>query len=71
MRVVSLMHLLPLKCHAVKFGHPGRVVKDAEDVKQLLHRNRLDANAEDIRELFRKHGADEFYEKFRRACVPD
>ena len=45
LRVVSLMHLLALKCHAVKFGHAGRIVKDAEDVKQLLLRNRLDPNS--------------------------
>ena len=68
-RVVSLMHLLALKCHAVKFGHPGRIVKDAEDVIQLIRRNRLDANADKVRELFRKHGTEEFYEQVRRACA--
>ena len=70
LRVVSLMHLLALKCHAVKFGHPGRIVKDAEDVIHLMRRNGLDPNAEQIRELFRKHGTDEFYEKVRRASAP-
>ena len=64
------MHLLALKCHAVRFGHPGRIVKDAEDVIQLIRRNRLDPNAEKIRELFRRYGTDEFYEKVRRACGP-
>src|SRR5438874_1201383 len=29
-RVVSLKHLLALKCHAVKHGHSGRIVKDAD-----------------------------------------
>lgn len=70
LRVVSLMHLLALKCHAVKFGHPGRIVKDAEDVIQLIRRNRLDPNAENVREVFRRHGTDEFYERVRRACAP-
>ncbi len=69
-QVVSLMHLLALKCHAVKFGHPGRIVKDAEDVIQLIRRNRLDPNAENVREVFRRHGTDEFYERVRRACSP-
>lgn len=70
LRVVSLMHLLALKCHAVKFGHPGRTVKDAEDVIQLIRRNSLDLNTNELRELFRKHGTDEFYERVRRACAP-
>jgi hypothetical protein len=69
LRVVSLKHLLALKCHAVKFGHPGRIMKDAEDVIQLLRRNRLDPEAEDIREVFRSHGTDEFYEQVRKACA--
>jgi hypothetical protein len=69
LQVVSLMHLLALKCHAVKFGNPGRIVKDAEDVIQLIQRNRVDPNAENIRELFRRHGTDEFYEKVRKACA--
>jgi hypothetical protein len=65
---VSLMHLLALKCHAIKHGHPGRVVKDCEDVIQLIQQNRVDPNAEAIRELFLKHGTSELYEKVRRAC---
>jgi hypothetical protein len=69
--VVSLMHLLALKCHAVKHGHAGRVAKDAEDVIQLIQNNRLDPDAETIRELFLKHGTEEFYEKIRRACRRD
>ena len=69
-KVVSLRHLLALKCHAVKHGHKGRVVKDADDVIQLVQVNRLDLNAPDLRELFLKHGTEEFYEKVRRACSP-
>lgn len=68
-QVVSLMHLLALKCHALKHGHAGRVVKDAEDVIQLLRRNRLDPDTKTVRELFRKHGTIELYEKIRRACA--
>jgi hypothetical protein len=71
LRVVSLMHLLALKCHAAKHGHPGRIVKDAEDVIQLIQNNRLDPDAQDIRELLQKHGSQEFYEKVRRACRRD
>lgn len=68
--VVSLMHLLALKCHAVKHGHPGRIVKDAEDVIQLMRSNRLDPEAQAIRDLFHKYGTSEFYDKIRKACSP-
>lgn len=68
-QVVSLMHLLALKCHAVKFGHPGRIVKDAEDVIQLVRLNQLNPEADSVRALFRKHGTEEFYEKVRKACA--
>lgn len=68
--VVSLLHLLALKCHAVKHGHPGRIVKDAEDVIQLIQNNRIDPEAQNIRELFQKHGTEEFYQKVKNACRP-
>jgi len=70
-KMVSLNHLLALKCHAIKHGHPGRIVKDADDVIRLVKVNRLDLNAPGWRELFLKHGTQEFYEKVRRACRED
>jgi len=69
--VVSLMHLLALKCHAIKHGHAGRIVKDAEDVIRLMQINGLDPDAQTVRELFQKHGTEEFYEKIRKACRRD
>ncbi len=71
LRVVSLMHLIALKCHAVKHGHPGRIVKDAEDVIRLAQYNKLNLDAPKIRELFQRHGTDEFYQKVRRAIRTD
>lgn len=68
--VVSLMHLLALKCHAVKFGHPGRTVKDTEDVIQLAIRNQLDLEAEEVRELFRKRGSDAFMRRSEEPAQP-
>jgi hypothetical protein len=65
-KIVSLRHLLALKCHAIKNGHPGRIVKDADDVIRLVQANGLDMNDPGIRELFLKHGTVEFYEKIRR-----
>lgn len=67
-KVVSLQHLLALKCHAIKHGHPGRIVKDTDDVIQLTQANRLDVNDPKVRELFLKHGTPELYEKVRRIC---
>jgi hypothetical protein len=68
-KVVSLMNLLALKCHSIKHGHPGRVVKDADDVIRLIQNNRLDPESRELRELFLKHGTEEFYEKVRRASA--
>jgi hypothetical protein len=67
-RMVSLLHLLALKCHAIKHGHPGRVVKDADDVIRLTQANQLDVNDPRIRELFLKHGTVELYEKVAQIC---
>jgi len=66
MKVVSLRHLLALKCHAIKHGHEARIVKDADDVLQLVLVNRVDLDEPDIRDLFLKHGTAELYEKVKR-----
>jgi hypothetical protein len=70
-KVVSVGHLLALKCHAIKHGHPGRIVKDVDDVINLVQVNRLDINAPELKELFLKHGTSELYEKVKRACAQD
>jgi hypothetical protein len=67
-RVVSLEHLLALKCHAIKHGHPGRVEKDVDDVLGLVRTNELDVTSADWRELFLKYGPPELYEKLQKAC---
>ncbi len=67
-KVVSLRHLLALKCHAIKHGHRGRIVKDADDVIRLARVNKLDLDEPGIRDLFLKHGTAELYEKVRRLC---
>ncbi len=69
-KVVSLPHLLALKCHAIKHGHRGRIVKDADDVIRLVLANKLDLDEPGIRDLFLKHGTAELYEKVRRLCKP-
>ena len=67
-RCVSLLHLLALKCHAIKHGQKGRIVKDADDVIQLVQINSLDVRRPDIREMFLKYGTSDLYEKVQRIC---
>jgi hypothetical protein len=65
-RVVSLPHLLALKCHAIKHGHSGRVEKDVDDVVGLVAANGVEIKTPEWRELFLKYGPPELYEKLRR-----
>ncbi|MCU0772284.1 MAG: hypothetical protein MUE94_11040 [Verrucomicrobia bacterium] len=62
-RMVALRHLLALKSHAIRHGHPGRVEKDVDDVIGLMQANRLDVNETGWRELFLKHGPPELHAK--------
>lgn len=62
-KVVSLAHLLALKCHALKHGHEDRFAKDEGDVIQLFKINHLDPQENQWRELILKHGSPELYEK--------
>jgi hypothetical protein len=68
-RIVSLHHLLALKCHAVKHTTGSRIVKDADDVIMLVQANGLDPVSAEMRELFLKHGTAEFYDKVKRAVA--
>jgi hypothetical protein len=70
-QVVSLRHLLALKCHAIRHTHAGRIVKDADDVIQLIQANRLDINERSWREWLLKYGTEDFYTKLQRACGPE
>jgi hypothetical protein len=55
-KVVSLRHLLALKCHAIKHGHAGRVMNDAADVIQLVTANGIDMDISEIIDQFMKDG---------------
>ena len=70
-KLVSLLHLLALKCHAIKHGHSGRIIKDTDDVIRLIQINRLDVKRADLREIFQKFGTEELYEKVKKACASD
>ena len=66
-RMVSLRHLVALKCHAIKFGHPGRVEKDVDDLIGLGKVNNLNWNDAEWREIVLKHGTKELDEKLQRS----
>jgi hypothetical protein len=69
--IVSLLHLIALKCHAVQHGKPLRRVKDTEDLIQLITLNGLSLNEPELRTTILKHGNLELYEKLQHACAPE
>ena len=69
--VVSLLHLIALKCHAIRYGKEVRRIKDTEDLIQLAIINHLDLNEPELRVTILKHGDQELYEKLRRASASE
>ena len=70
-RVVALLHLIALKCHALQHSKAMRRLKDMDDLIQLILINRLDLNDVKLRATILKHGNPEIYEKLQRACAAD
>ncbi len=68
-RVVSLRHLVALKCHALQHSKSLRRLKDMDDLVQLILINRLDLNEPELRAIIFKHANAEIYEKLRHACA--
>jgi hypothetical protein len=66
--VVSLLHLLALKVHALNHTRTRRFLKDFEDITELVSRNKIDLESPELREIFQKYGTTELYDKVRRAC---
>lgn len=62
-RIPQLEHLLALKLHALKHGHPERYEKDFMDVVALMRHSELNPRSAACRQLFAKFGAREIYEK--------
>jgi predicted nucleotidyltransferase len=67
-RVVSLLHLIALKCHALRHSKSIRRLKDMDDLLQLILIHKLDLNAPEVQATILKHGNTETYEKLRQAC---
>ena len=70
-RVVALLHLIALKCHALQHSKSLRRLKDLDDLVQLILINRLDLNEPELRATILKHGNTEIYEKLRHACADE
>ena len=64
-RLIALKHLVAMKCHAIKYGHPGRILRDADDLIHLFAANRLDPDAPQWHDLILKYGTQELLEKLR------
>lgn len=65
-KVVSLLHLIALKCHALQNSTSLRRLKDMDDLVQLILINRLDLNEPELRATILRHGNAEMYEKLRQ-----
>ena len=70
-RVVALLHLIALKCHALKHSKAMRRLKDMDDLIQLILINQIDLNEPELRATIFKHGNAEIYEKLRNACADE
>lgn len=69
--VVSLPHLIALKCHAIRHGRSDRKIKDTDDILRLVSLHRLDLRRPDLRELILHYGTPELYEKLENSTRPD
>lgn len=67
-QVASLDHLLALKFHALRHARGIRVLKDMDDVVNLITNNRVDVQSPMFRELVLKYGTAELYEKLSNIC---
>jgi hypothetical protein len=62
-RFPALDHLVALKLHVIKQNIPHRVIRDLDDVMNLVKLNQVDLRSDKWRELFDRHGTRQIYEK--------
>jgi hypothetical protein len=63
-KIVSLRHLLALKCHAIKHGRQSRILGHMDDVVELVEVNRLDIELPDLPQRFLENSVSEWRESF-------
>lgn len=61
--VPSLMNLIALKMHSLKYNPKIRENKDLPDIIDLIRINRLDYKGREFKELCLKYGTKEIYDK--------
>jgi hypothetical protein len=67
--VVGLLHLIALKCHAIKNGNSLRRIKDTDDLIHLIVNNAVDLNEPEVRATILKHGDPDLYDKLQHSCT--
>lgn len=68
--VVSLFHLIALKCHSIVNSKKIRMLKDMEDLIRLVGINGLDLNEPELRAIILKHGNAEPLPKTQASLCP-
>ena len=61
--VPSLLHLIALKLHSIKYNPELRVLKDLPDIMSLIKENNLDIKSTEFKEICLKYGTEELYRK--------
>jgi len=62
-RVPSLLHLIALKLHAIKFSPKLRYDRDLPDIMNLIRINKLDAQSGEFKEICAKFGPDGIHKR--------
>ncbi|MDB6040630.1 MAG: hypothetical protein JWM99_4471 [Verrucomicrobiales bacterium] len=62
-RFPALDHLVALKLHVIKQNIPHRIIRDLDDVMNLVKLNQVDLRSDKWRELFDRHGTRQIYEQ--------
>ena len=61
--VPTLMHLIALKLHAMKFNYKIRLIKDLPDIISLIRYNNIDVKSTELKEICLKYGNEEIYQR--------
>lgn len=61
--IPSLLHLIALKLHSIKYNPKLREPKDLPDIINLIRVNNVNAKSNEFKELCLKYGTEELYNK--------
>ena len=64
-KIPSLEHLIALKVHALHHGGERRLLKDYDDLNNLITVNKVDTKSEWFRDVCMKFGTTDIYERLR------